>query len=301
MKIGTHNGVFHADDVFAVAVVRLVKPYSEVVRTRDQKVLDSCDVVVDVGGVYSTLTKRFDHHQREGAPNPRPNGIQFSSFGLVWIEYGYDLCGTYAIAEEVERELVMAIDAADNGQQLFDGGTANFKGVKSQSLSAVIAQMNPLWNWDNAPPAFDKAFDSAVGFASGVLHRSIDKALAVESARTLTKQAVARASAEMGNPRILVFDRYCPWQDSINELSTEALFVLFPSVEGTWMVQAVPPSKGSFDMRKPLPEAWAGLRGGDLAALTGVSDAVFCHVGQFIGGAETKEGALALAKLALKG
>ena len=33
-------------------------------RSRDPKVLDECDVVVDVGGVYDPEKMRFDHHQR---------------------------------------------------------------------------------------------------------------------------------------------------------------------------------------------------------------------------------------------
>ena len=33
-------------------------------RTRDQKILDTCDVVADVGGVYDPAKHRYDHHQR---------------------------------------------------------------------------------------------------------------------------------------------------------------------------------------------------------------------------------------------
>jgi uncharacterized UPF0160 family protein len=33
-------------------------------RTRDQKVLDTCDIVVDVGGVFDPEKHRYDHHQR---------------------------------------------------------------------------------------------------------------------------------------------------------------------------------------------------------------------------------------------
>ena len=33
-------------------------------RTRDPATLDTCDIVVDVGGVYDVDKQRFDHHQR---------------------------------------------------------------------------------------------------------------------------------------------------------------------------------------------------------------------------------------------
>jgi len=49
-----------------------------------------------------------------------------------------------------------------------------------------------------------------------------------------------------------------------------------------------------------LPAEWAGLRDAELARVTGVADAVFCHRNRFMAVARTKEGAVALAKLALK-
>lgn len=33
-------------------------------RSRDPAILDTCDIVVDVGGVYDDSKQRFDHHQR---------------------------------------------------------------------------------------------------------------------------------------------------------------------------------------------------------------------------------------------
>jgi uncharacterized UPF0160 family protein len=36
----------------------------DLVRTRDPAKLATCDVVVDVGGVYDPATQRYDHHQR---------------------------------------------------------------------------------------------------------------------------------------------------------------------------------------------------------------------------------------------
>ena len=74
---------------------------------------------------------------------------------------------------------------------------------------------------------------------------------------------------------------------------------MFPDADGTWRAQCVPPTPGSFDKRKPLPGEWAGKRGAELAEITGVEDAIFCHIGVWICGAVSEEGALALAKLAL--
>ena len=56
----------------------------------------------------------------------------------------------------------------------------------------------------------------------------------------------------------------------------------------------------SFENRKSLPESWAAKRGKELAAITGVPDAVFCHNARFLAVSESKEGALRLAQIALQ-
>ena len=57
--------------------------------------------------------------------------------------------------------------------------------------------------------------------------------------------------------------------------------------------------KNSFGNRKDFPSAWAGLKGKELQAETGVEDAVFCHNKLFLSVAKSKEGAVALAQKAL--
>lgn len=71
LKIITHSGKFHADEVFATAVLEILlgKDKVEIIRSRDNSVIDSGDYVVDVGGVYDPKTNRFDHHQEERAGN----------------------------------------------------------------------------------------------------------------------------------------------------------------------------------------------------------------------------------------
>ena len=66
MKIGTHNGTFHCDEALACFMLKQLPEYkdAEIVRTRDPAVLDTCDIVVDVGGVFDPSKHRYDHHQR---------------------------------------------------------------------------------------------------------------------------------------------------------------------------------------------------------------------------------------------
>ena len=52
-------------------------------------------------------------------------------------------------------------------------------------------------------------------------------------------------------------------------------------------------------MRKPFPDSWAGLKDEELARVSGVSDAKFCHKECFIAVTETQEGAESLAMRAV--
>jgi uncharacterized UPF0160 family protein len=79
------------------------------------------------------------------------------------------------------------------------------------------------------------------------------------------------------------------------------LFVISYSLaEQRHMIHTVPVSVESFDARADLPAAWAGLRDADLAAVTGVPDAGFCHNGRFIAAAKSFDGILEMARQALR-
>jgi uncharacterized UPF0160 family protein len=80
--IVTHNGNFHADDVFSIAAFKCIFSSFKLIRTRDFDIIAKADIVIDVGGEYDPEAGRFDHHQRGGA-GERENGIPYSSFGLI--------------------------------------------------------------------------------------------------------------------------------------------------------------------------------------------------------------------------
>ena len=61
----------------------------------------------------------------------------------------------------------------------------------------------------------------------------------------------------------------------------------------------MPTAPGSFENRRSLPAEWGGLRSDELAAATGVDDAVFAHVAGFYASAGSRDGITALAKLAM--
>ncbi len=52
ITIATHNGNFHADDVFSIAALKHIFPSFTLIRTRDLALIAKADIVIDVGGEY---------------------------------------------------------------------------------------------------------------------------------------------------------------------------------------------------------------------------------------------------------
>ena len=285
ITIVTHNGNFHADDVFSIAALKHIFPTFNLVRTRDLEVIGKADIVIDVGGEYDADTGRFDHHQRGGA-GARDNGIPFSSFGLIWQKYGVEICqGNQEVAQAVDAGLVSTIDAIDCG---------HVEGVaQGISLSQTISMFNPTWQEDSH---FDTCFDEAVEFASRVLTRFIASADGGISAKSIVAKAIDNAE----DPRVIVLEKYTPWKTTVHKLSEQALYMVYPSGSGPWRIQTVPVEPGSFEDRKSLPAPWAGLSNEALQEVTGIDDAMFCHNGLFIAGAESFESTMKMAAIALE-
>lgn len=282
--IVTHSGNFHADDVFSIAALKNIFPSFTLIRTRNKDVIAKADIVIDVGGEYDPETGRFDHHQRGGA-GARESGVPFSSFGLIWQKYGLELCqGDQEVADALDAGLVSTIDAIDCG---YAQGVS--EGI---SLSQTISMFNPTWQEDSE---FDECFDQAVEFASRILKRFI----AAASGGINAKSIVAKAIEDAADPRIIVLEKYTPWKKTVHALSELALYVVYPSDTGQWRIQTVPVEPGSFENRKSLPKEWAGLSDEALQQVTGIADAMFCHNGLFIAGADSFESTMKMASIAL--
>jgi uncharacterized UPF0160 family protein len=292
MKVATHPGNFHADDVFAIAALGLASGPLEIVRTRDEDAQQAADARVDVGGRSDPATGDFDHHQKGGA-GERDNGIRYASFGLVWRAYGEQLAGTADGARSIDERLVQGVDANDTGQTIVESLVGD---VRPMTVSGVIAAMNPVWDEDLSADEEDALFAAAVAMATRTLEREIAGSAAFHRARQLVQEAIGRAS----DPRVIELDRNMPWREAVVTTAPDALFVMYPKSDG-WGLQAVPAKLGAFDNRRDLPRAWAGLSGDELAEVTGVQDAVFAHAAGFYASARTREGIEALARRALDG
>lgn len=287
VKVAVHDGSFHADDVFAVAMMRFLYPNLTIVRTRDQDLLQKADFRVDVGGKHNPFTGDFDHHQNESVGS-RENGIPYAAAGLVWQHYGEKISGSRAVMEQIDSKIVQLLDANDNGINMsFDEAD-----IPPYSLSRMVDSFNPPW--DESVQDFDGAFHDAVDIAYRILKNEIRRFKGREKAREMVLNAIRQSD---GMP-FITLEKYCPWQDVVIEYS-DALFVVFPSPTGDWRVRGVPRKKGSFELRKKMPQSWSGLRDEEFAEASGVSDAKFCHRELFIAVAQSQEGAESLAMLAV--
>jgi uncharacterized UPF0160 family protein len=302
--LATHGGKFHCDEVFAYAVLRLALGLGEagqdhvLLRTRKPDLIDTADIVWDVGFAFDAASNRFDHHQR-GAPL-RADATPFSSAGLVWQAYGERAVAavlrangsetfTAAIAKEIDQTIVRRIDEIDNGVSP-SGPTQS----DTLGMATLIGDFNPTWDDPAAtgPTAGDVAFQAAAALASGILRRRIDGL----RARLAAEASVLAAPKAGADPRILVLDRGMPWKNVVFSHDLPVLFTVSPASNGNWMLDTMPPEPGSFEQRWPLPEDWAGLQGDVLAEKTGVADAVFVHLRRFVGAAKSQAGAIALAR-----
>lgn len=287
-KIVTHNGVFHADDVFAMATLQLYfgGEELEVIRTRDEEIIKTGDWVFDVGGIYDPTKRRFDHHQ-PGAP-VRENGIPYAAFGLVWKQVGEDVAGSKEVAEKIDENLAQPIDANDNGVSLYD---VNEFGVAPLELSAIIKKiMNPVWGSDED---YDKQFLQAVAMAKTVLERSIKHAKAKLEMVEFVEQVYKAAIDKM----VLVFDKSVSSRLLVKH--EDVLAVVFPddpAVSSNWIVVAIPKAETGFEVRFTFPSEWGGLRNEELTKVSGIGDAIFCHKNCHLLITKSKESAVAAAE-----
>jgi uncharacterized UPF0160 family protein len=289
--IGTHNGAFHADDVFAVAALSLLHPHYEIRRSRDPGIWAQCDYVVDVGGRYDHAAKIYDHHFKEGPTYD--DGLKMSSVGLIWSHYGAAICGRADVAERVCRRLIRQFDAIDNGITLTQH-IAEFSDVREISLSGSISMMNPQ---DQSKA--DAAFADEVVRARLLLQSAMASAERWIESRGGLEDALKDALAE--NRAYILVPEKCKWPEHLfnSEGNESILYAIFPKGE-KWFAQAVPSEPGSFSNCKDFPAAWAGLCDAAFSEVAQIKDGIFCHQGLFLCATGSFESTRQLVEAAIK-
>lgn len=301
--IGTHDGVFHADEVVACAILTLLfgDEKIEFVRSKDMSYLSEkgCDLLVDVG------QGSLDHHQ-PGGNGKRENGVPYASAGLVWRQFGkklilrccYKLYGDCSMShlesifEEIDEKLIQKVDKEDNGIPT------------DMHAFSFIPTFLPVYNsrYSNYDTSFKLALNVTIPILEHAIFDSIEKIVAQKAISNMIKNNVL-----IDNHILEIPSQNFPWLDSVccynntipyHEDSKQIYFVIFPYSSKGWAAQCVPPSiESKFDQKVPFPKEWAGQTD-KLPEISGVKDATFCHNGCFFVRAKTKKGIISLCNKA---
>jgi uncharacterized UPF0160 family protein len=283
MLIITHNSIFHADEVFAIASLikwSIKKNYSfvtegiakgsesedynwtDICRTRDAAIIaeaqNSNSYVIDCGGIYDVSNLNFDHHQDINLP---------ASNIMVWdhlLEQG-------KIGSELHKAMfplmvgISNFDTnKDNTNILWSNYNANHK---FRNLSNIISGFNRNPSDEDMQ---NKQFKKAVEFALSVLDNEEYSAIERINAEA------TYSSREILENNVAVFNEFCP----IWKTKEEHMFAILPNPQG-WSLNTANSSTN------PLPEIEH-------------KDLIFAHKGRFIAVFKTKEAAIEVAELLLK-
>ncbi|KAL1719509.1 metal-dependent protein hydrolase [Schizophyllum commune] len=320
--IGTHNGTFHCDEALAVYMLRQTATYKDanLKRSRDPAVLDTCDIVVDVGGIYDEAKQRFDHHQREFTEVfGHGFNTKLSSAGLVYKHFGKEIIASrtqlsiddpkvHTLWLKLYEGFIESIDAIDNGISQYDTDVKPRYKIRTD-LSSRVGSVNPAWNESVDPVHVDALFEKASAM-TGVDFSDKLRGYANSwlPARDIVVESVKKSKAEVDpTGRIIVLSQFAPWKEHLFELEAEqgttgtSIYVLYEDdTSHDWRISAVPVSLDRFGDRKSLPEAWRGVRDQELSKISGIDGCIFVHASGFTGGNKTYDGALAMAKAALE-
>ena len=272
VKLVTHAGNFHSDDVCATALLELYFEQkgmrTELVRTfkpADEGYTDTTPncVVYDIGlGMY-------DHHQvgpdafhclREDA-----DGVtrKYAAVGLLWREIGKEIAGKYADA--VYDGIIKPIDDHDNGNG-------------HNPLSTLIGNMNPS-KTNPIKEEFNVAFCHAVHLIKEMLRETFSK-----YRRQLQNEDELRQYAKAGNA-YLISPNFMSGADEVcREMGIP--FYVYPNIRGGWCFKTICPDPK--DMSKHFVDIPDEVR-----TWTGVN---FLHPSCFLGSADTKERACEICK-----
>lgn len=242
-EIVTHNGVFHADEVLAVALLKLFTNTAyRVTRTRDPLVIDCADIVVDVGAKNDVDTLRFDHHQFDKTD---PD-YGLSSAGLVYRYLGIDIGAIAHLVKEVDDNDVGVAPAPANH---FCKIISSFNQEDVNNLDQEIA--------------FNDAVELAVNY---LLNMKRSHELKAEQKKTAD------------NAEITVFDdvrvAFLPvgsgWTPTFNFMGKADIAIQWDDGQSCWTVQTVAMEMGSYETKYTLEP-------------TGMETEIFCHKAGFIG------------------
>ena len=257
--IGTHPGIFHADDVVAISLLHIYYDRESigVMRTEDSNELQKCDIFVDI------------------------DGGEYANAKLVWKKLGKKIVDKLANNVEGKLDEFQISTVAANIEENYIQSVAEINNAihSSDEIFSYIEAFLPDWYYcDNR--ALNEAFSKVAEITISILERLIRKAIEKEASYRWVISSLASNRSRILQIPAQTF----PWQEPLliyNGYFKQTVdFVIFPYPSSypieSWAAQCVPRNMTTpFDKKIPFPKTWAGQTN-KLPEISGISDATFC-------------------------
>lgn len=296
IRLAVHDGAFHIDDVFSVALLKYyiesigIKSYEKlnIVRTREQEVYDSCDLIFDVGN--RSEDKYFDHHGKE-FNECYSCGVKYATLGLVWKDLGpvivkkligHDNLLVEATLTVFENKFVIPVCARDNGQFQF-----TYTKEAEYPEITLADSLKYLCNFKD-DIEFERAVDMVMMFISGMLSHAYNIAELIDRFGNDPSLKCVTTPFDIiifnKGVDIISLNEHTPLKDKYR------LLITYNKSTDMWKVSSYQ-KYGSSTVMYPAPEQWRGCNdhtdGGDLIK--------FCHNTGFMLVTNSKQSAISLA------
>ena len=160
-QIITHAGIFHADEIVAIAIIKRVYGNLPIIRNHrpsSEELADPEIFVIDVGKDYNPKMNNFDHHQDEDLP---------ASNFLIWNKFMLEIAlisrlnskQAKIFSEKMIGNFIRYISDVDRGKIIETSSTS--------SINSIIRSLNNIAN----------GFETAIHVAEIALEGAIQTAI----------------------------------------------------------------------------------------------------------------------------
>ncbi|XP_071634049.1 MYG1 exonuclease-like, partial [Temnothorax longispinosus] len=272
-------------------------------RSRDRSVLDNCDIVVGVGGEYDPPRHRYDHHVREFQESVstivKKSGYNWtnklSSAGLIYCHFGHDILRR--ILSDITKDVLEDIIVGEIFKIIYDTFIREIDAIDNKCT------MQGHCIDENIKTQFEKAIALAQDKFLEILH--VTKNIWLPSITDMRRAVENRFEVDLSGEIVMVpQSSRCQnmWRLFVFYLAEE--MNVSPSIKyaisktgNSYRIRCMPVSSKRAML---LPEEWGGLRNDTLIKVCGIEGAVRVNSTRKTGVHKTMDGAMAMARKALK-
>ena len=299
VRVCVHDGMFHADEVVALAIIMLAfgKDNVEYTRSRNFNGFVGADYVVDEGGMYDGV-KFFDHHQIDFHMKHEGTDIRYASAGLVWDNLSHAIALRYLRNTDMRKickfytyvidDLILGIDAVDNGQ------FKDSNSIHQNTLSSIVKTFN-VDNYIVYCEEQNSAFAQVVEFTYQYLHKFFEN-----TAHAIYDEDIVLNAYAVVKNGVMILPKFIPsWKNVLLRVDAEhkVKVCLVEAQPGEWSITSALKEANSMEPLCPSPLFLRGVDKSDNAMLqSGVF--TFVHKTGFTGGfsAATTKDAIEVAE-----